>query len=227
MSFRRQPVATSQKDCAAIDFKEGFIQREMSGIEELKQEILSLKDKISQPPLPVAENAIRMDTHMHHKKHENRNTTLEKLQRSVSKKIATMEKKYNVADKIHDDKDILMKLSNIERKIEAQSVDKSLCTHTEQLKSQVFDRIEKLENKIRNNEDQVNNLQSSFLDVNSSASNEEEDKVKLQVLEKLAHLENHIKLKSEIPVVNSEILRAEELKLSKLLSMREKLIRGF
>lgn len=223
MSFRRQPVS-SQKECTAIDFKEGFIQREMNSIDELKQEILSLKDKITQPVTPVVECPIRMETHMTHKKHDHH--SLEKLQKSVSKKLSTMEKKYNVTGKLHDDKDILMKLSNIERKIEAQSADKQLCTHTEQLKSQVFDRIERLENKVRNNENQVNDLQTNIMEVNSSTVNTEEDHVKMQVLEKLAHLENHIKLKSEIPIVTSEVLRAEELKLTKLMNMREKLMRG-
>jgi len=250
MSFRRQPVTvSSQKDCNAIDFREGFISKEMSSVDELKNEIMNLREKIDQAPL-FNNKVTTLDNRFHASRHHSKSadqSKLEKLQKSVSKKLTHIENNFsNSASPVdkHANEDILLKLSNIEKKIENQSIDKNICTHTEQLKGQVFERLNQLESKMRSNSNEteiserLNLLENKILSIpeqvvgNSektfTANSEcDEEKLKSQVFEKLAILENHMKLKSEIPVVNSDVLNAEQQKLSKLIQMREKLLRGF
>lgn len=228
---------TSQRDCTAIDFKEGFIQKETNAVDDLRTEIQNLKEKINASNVESELNTL--DCHMRksykHSKHTKADSNLAKIQNSVQKKMNKLENKYSApmveAAKNTDMKsdDILMKLANIEKKIETSKSDKELCLHTEALKLQVFNRLDELEKKIQ--ADKIFPFQNEMGSSNDTlkVSNGEtlnEETLKNQVFEKLAILENHMKLKSEVPVVNSDILRSEEKKLSQLLQMREKMIRG-
>jgi hypothetical protein len=226
MSFRRQQAVTSNKDCAAIDFKEGFVRNEITAVDELKSEIQALKEKLNTPmPAPVVTNKPafhpsskepyhnKQHVKRHHKLHPNQcmeeeNIELTKLQTNVMNKIAHLETKYKEKKK---NDDILMKLANIEEKLQ---LDKNVCPHTENLKMQVFDKINSLESKIE--------LSKSTEFKTNESCKTDEDELKTQVFEKLARLENHMRLKSEVPVVNRDILRAEEQKLAKLIEMRSK-----
>lgn len=218
---------TSNKDCAAIDFKEGFFRNETNAVDELKSEIQALKEKLNSPmPAPVVANQPAFhdsnNKPTHHSRHptrkhryvqprqsmEEENIELTKLQNNVMNKIAHLETKYKEKKK---NDDILMKLANIEEKLQ---LDKNVCPHTENLKMQVFDKINSLESKIELSK-------ATEFKTNESCKTDEDD-LKTQVFEKLARLENHMRLKSEIPVVNSDVLRAEEQKLAKLIEMRSK-----
>jgi ribosome-associated translation inhibitor RaiA len=118
---------------------------------------------------------------------------------------------------------VMDKIQFLEKKIN----EKSECTTANALKTQVMEKINHLESKINNSQPddvllKLANLEKK-IDVQTECSAHEND-MKQQVFEKLAKLENHFKLKSEIPVVSKSALKEELNKLDKLIQMRQKLV---
>lgn len=213
--------------------------KENFALDDLKQEVASLKSRFT-PEVEVSRQHGVYHKQPHRKggyrNHEEVKPSsemtcdpeLHRLQNEVMNKISSLEKRLSQPKTTLDSKmtaapDVIMeKLCNIEKNVN-RDFD---CAASRALKADVMRKIEKLESRMsaNNSDDVLMKLATLEKKVDEHAEcNEHENMMKQQVFEKLAKLENHFKLKAEIPVVSKEALHAELQKLDKLMEMKKRI----
>jgi len=186
-----------------------------------------LEESFCDPELKHIQNKVMQKIEFLEKRFSEKNTPVKMGAEMGAPHTAIMDKLCNIENQNIQSSQLLKSqvLNKIES-LEKQINDRSECKTSNALKTQVMDKINLLESKINSKQSddvllKLANLEKR-IDVQAECSEHEKD-MKQQVFEKLAKLENHFKIKSEIPVVSKAALKDELNKLEKLVQMRQKL----